>query len=63
MEKLAEVNMEVRKKLWEGSIPVKIDLAISDLISMEKPHSLYVTMIDNNIDNGSKRKLFILFTK
>jgi hypothetical protein len=36
------VNMELRRKLWEGVLPVKVDLAMSDLNALETPRSLYV---------------------
>jgi hypothetical protein len=35
--------MELRRKLWEGLLPLKIDLALSDLNSIEAPRSLYVS--------------------
>jgi autophagy-related protein 5 len=34
--------MEIRRKLWEGMLPVKIDLAISDLIKAVGPRSIYI---------------------
>jgi hypothetical protein len=37
------VNLELRRKLWEGHLPVKIDLALSDLNAIEGPRSLYVS--------------------
>jgi hypothetical protein len=40
------VNMELRRKLWDGLLPVKIDLALSDLNSSEAPRSLYVFLLE-----------------
>ena len=37
------LSQELRRKLWEGMIALKIDLAIDDHFSMEKPRSLYVS--------------------
>ena len=37
------LSQELRRKLWEGMIALKIDLAIDDQFSMEKPRSLYVS--------------------
>ena len=37
------MSHELRKKLWDGLIPLKIDLALGDIISLEKPRSLYVS--------------------
>jgi autophagy-related protein 5 len=34
--------MELRRKLWDGLLPVKVDLAINDLSSIETPRSLYI---------------------
>ena len=34
----------MRRKLWEGQIALKIDLALNDTISLEKPRSLYVSV-------------------
>ena len=38
------MSHELRKKLWDGLIPLKIDLALADIISLEKPRSLYVSI-------------------
>ncbi len=43
------VNMELRRKLWEGHLPVKVDLALSDLNNIEAPRSLYVLIISKCI--------------
>jgi len=32
----------LRKKLWDGSIPIKIDLALNDVSAFEKPTSMYI---------------------
>ena len=37
------VNMELRRKLWDGLLPIKVDLALQDLNSIETPRSLYVS--------------------
>lgn len=37
-----DVSMEIRKKLWEGQIPLKISLDVNDVNHMQKPRSLYV---------------------
>ena len=39
------MSHELRKKLWDGLIPLKIDLALGDVISLEQPRSLYVSSI------------------
>lgn len=39
------LSTEIRRKLWEGQIALKIDLALDDLISLEKPRSLYVSLL------------------
>ena len=38
------LSTEMRRKLWEGQIALKIDLALNDTISLEKPRSLYVSV-------------------
>ena len=37
------LSTELRRKLWEGQIALKIDLALDDQIALEKPRSLYVS--------------------
>jgi len=37
-----DVNMELRKKLWEGQIPLKITLDLNDINHMSRPKSLYI---------------------
>jgi hypothetical protein len=56
--------MELRRKLWEGHLPVKVDLALSDLNNIEAPRSLYVISFLNVIllDNGTKGKLLLFYT-
>ena len=60
------MSHELRKKLWDGLIPLKIDLALGDIITMEKPRSLYVSWISKILTrflaNGSKGKLPILYS-
>ena len=62
------LSHELRRKLWEGLIPLKIDLALNDNNTLERPRSLYVSNIYNLIlcfvlDNGSQRELFLLHLK
>jgi len=60
------LNHELRRKLWDGLIPLKIDLDTNSLHAYEKPRSLYVSSrssfllypsnLDINlfcVDNGS----------
>ena len=56
------VNMELRRKLWDGLLPIKIDLALSDLNGMETPRSLYVSVVSQElyIDHGPKGELPVL---
>ena len=42
------LSTEIRRKLWEGQIPLKIDLAVDDQISLEKLRSLYVSRLQPN---------------
>ena len=42
MDPIDAVNTELRRRLWEGLLPVKVDLAMSDLNSLEPPRSLYI---------------------
>ena len=37
------LSTEIRRKLWDGQIALKIDLAVDDTISIDKPRSLYVS--------------------
>lgn len=39
------LSTEIRRKLWDGQIALKIDLAVDDCISIERPRSLYVSHI------------------
>lgn len=32
----------LREKLWAGSIPIKIDLALNDISAFERPNSMYI---------------------
>jgi len=36
------LSTEIRRKLWDGQIALKIDLAVDDCISIERPRSLYI---------------------
>ena len=61
------LSTEIRRKLWDGQIALKIDLAVDDTISIDKPRSLYVSEPINFtremsticfwIDHGTARKL------
>ena len=42
------LSTEIRRKPWEGQIPLKIDLAVDDQISLEKLRSLYVSRLQTN---------------
>ena len=59
------MSHELRKKLWDGLIPLKIDLALGDIISLEKPRSLYVSLIQTtnftNVADGAERELLVLY--
>lgn len=35
-------STEIQRKLWDGQIALKIDLALDDCISIDKPRSLYI---------------------
>ena len=37
------LDHKLRQKLWEGLIPLKIDLDLNDIKSSQKPRSLYVS--------------------
>ena len=54
------VNLEIRRKLWDGLLPVKIDLAISDLVKSVGPKSIYVFFSLIKIDNGTEIELLFL---
>ena len=58
------VNMELRRKLWDGLLPVKIDLAISDLILHGKTQEFickFPCLIQIPLpDHGSTRELLFL---
>lgn len=61
------LSTEIRRKLWDGQIALKIDLAVDDTISIDKPRSLYVSERLNHtpemtticfwIDHGTAREL------
>jgi hypothetical protein len=38
------VNMELRRRLWDGQLPIKVDLSLSDTASIDRPRSLYVNI-------------------
>ena len=37
------INHELRRKLWDGMLPLKIEMSIDDLYSTKMPSALYVT--------------------
>ena len=54
------LDHKLRQKLWEGLIPLKIDLDLNDIKSSQKPRSLYVSSsATNNLDYGASWKLFL----
>jgi len=58
------INHELRRKLWDGMLPLKIEMSIDDLFSPKMPIALYVSIPQRNIniDYGSERELLLLFT-
>ena len=54
------LDHKLRQKLWEGLIPLKIDLDLNDIKSSLKPRSLYVRFICLMLlDYGPSRKLLL----
>ena len=54
------LDHKLRQKLWEGLIPLKIDLDLNDIKSSLKPRSLYVRLISVMLlDYGPSRKLLL----
>ena len=41
-EELFAINREIRRKVWDGALPLKIDIEYSDISSIEPPRSFYV---------------------
>ena len=39
------VNHELRRKLWDGMLPLKVEMSIDDLFSSKMPSALYVRNI------------------
>ena len=37
---------ELRRKLWDGQLPLKIDLALNDNNTLDMPRSLYVSIFN-----------------
>ena len=56
---------ELRRRLWEGAIPLKIDLSVNDLFAAEPPRSLYVSvsfsLLILRLDYGSTWELLLLY--
>jgi hypothetical protein len=38
------INHELRRKLWDGMLPLKIEMSIDDLFSSKMPSALYVSL-------------------
>jgi hypothetical protein len=55
----AIVNHELRRKLWDGQLPLKIELSTEDLFSTKTPNALYVRT-PLIADYGASRKLLLL---
>ena len=55
------INHELRRKLWDGMLPLKIEMSIDDLYSPKMPSALYVSTDLLNVGYGTKRKLSLLF--
>jgi hypothetical protein len=36
------INHELRRKLWDGMLPLKINMNIDDLLHEKEPSALYV---------------------
>ena len=45
------VNMELRRRLWDGQLPIKVDLAVGDLAHIDRPRSLYVSELRQHLIN------------
>lgn len=57
------LNHELRRKLWEGMIPLKIELSLNDTHNIKRPSSLYVRFCYKFcLDYGSATKLLVLST-
>ena len=56
------LNHELRRKLWDGQLPIKVDLSINDVFSIKMPPALYVRYTSCNLaaDHGSERELLLL---
>jgi len=37
------INHELRRKLWDGMLPLKIEMSIDDLLQTKMPSALYVS--------------------
>jgi hypothetical protein len=38
-------DVEIRKRIWEGTIPICFQLATNEITTLEKPHPFYVSII------------------
>lgn len=39
------LNHELRRKLWDGMLPIRIELSLNDTLSIKRPSSLYVRIL------------------
>jgi hypothetical protein len=39
------LNHELRRKLWDGMLPLRIELSLNDTLSIKRPSSLYVSIM------------------
>lgn len=55
------INHELRRKLWDGMLPLKLEMSIDDLFSSKMPSALYVRYANLICcsDYGTKRKLLL----
>jgi len=55
------LNHELRRKLWDGMLPLRIELSLNDTLSIKRPSSLYVSILTSN-ERRSWRLVKITFT-
>lgn len=48
------VNHEIRRKLWDGLLPLKVELSINDLFSSKMPSNLYVRIFLHITNLGNR---------
>lgn len=55
------LNHELRRKLWDGMLPLRIELSLNDTLSIKRPSSLYVSILTPiDIDHGASSELPLL---